>query len=142
MQYAAIISAIIAAVGGISSALGGKKAREGSKYAGKMEAKQEQIVTQAKLEDLRVEERVMKGQTIAGAAGSNVKVDMGSPLEVLAEQARNFARERQTVAQAGATKAANAAIRGNMVGQQAAYQGFGQAASGLSSAFQIFAQYG
>lgn len=121
MEY---IASILNILGGIK----GKKAAE--EYAAD-EAKMEGVITQAKLEDLKVEERVLKGQTIAGAAGSGVKVDKGSPLEVLREQAESFTKERQTVARVGATRASNTLMRGAMAGRQALYQGW---AAGLTQA--------
>ena len=110
---------------------------EAKKFLEELQERYEE--TQAKLEDLKTEERVLKGTTIAGAAGSGVKVGMGSPLEVLAEQARNFAKERMTVSQVGASKASSTMMRGQMAGRKALYQGWGQglqqASQGMKSAF-------
>ena len=124
------------------SILGGIKAKKEANEMAGIQAKQELELTQAKIEDLKLEERVMAGQTKAGAAGSGVKVDKGSPLEILAEQARNFQKERQTVARVGATNASVITKRGQMVGRQALYQGWGQglqqAANATKSAFAMF----
>ncbi len=121
------------------SIFGGIKAKDEAKDMAASEAGMEVELTNAKLEDLKIEERNMRGQTIARTAGSNVKVDIGSPLEILAEQARNFTRERQTVAKVGATRAANTIQRGKNVGRQALYQGWStgltQASSAMKSAF-------
>ena len=136
MEYVAAGMAIIGAVSSIWGGISGKKS---ARAASDVQAKQEMELSLAKIEDLKIEERAMKGQTLAGAAGSGVKVDKGSPLEILAEQARNFQRERQTVARVGATNASVISQRGKMVGQQAAYQGYSQGASQMSNAFQIFA---
>jgi hypothetical protein len=118
--------------------MGGKKAKKGAKEAAKTQAQQEIELTLAKIEDLKLEERNLRGQTIASAAGSGVKVGSGSPLQVLAEQARNFQRERQTVAKVGATNASVITKRGKLVGQQAAYQSYGAVAKGLGDAFKLF----
>lgn len=139
MEYVAAAMALISAG---SSIFGGLSAKNKAKQASEVQAKQELELTLAKTVDLKAEERALKGQTIAGAAGSGVKVGAGSPLEVLAEQARNFQRERQTVAKVGATNASVLTKRGNMVGQQAAYQGFSQGASQMANAFTIFAGAG
>ena len=118
------------------SIIGGRKAKKGAEQAAANEAAMEVELTNAKLEDLKMEERSLAGQTRARAAGSNVKVDIGSPLEILAEQARNFTRERQTVAKVGATRASNTMLRGKMVGQQALYQGWSQGLTQASSAMK------
>ena len=136
MQYVALAMAAISAGSAIMGAIKGNK---GATSKAKIQGRQELELTQAKLEDLKTEERVMKGQTIGAAAGAGVKVDKGSPLPVLKEQAKNFAKERMTVAQVGATNASVINQRGKMVGDQAKYQGFGQAASTASSAFAMFA---
>ena len=116
----------IAAVGLLSSLWGSVSGKEAAEKAAEVEAKAEGVVTAAKLYDLRKEERTLAGETRAIAAGSGVKADIGSPLTILAEQAKTFARERMVTAQVGATKAAASRRRGSMVGQQVMYQGFGQ----------------
>ena len=79
-----IASGIMSLFSGGSSILGGISGGKAAKKAAKADAAAELRLTQAKLEDLKAEEQVMRGSTIAGAAGSGVKVDKGSPLEVLA----------------------------------------------------------
>ena len=135
-----IVAGIMAGIGALTSILGGVSGSKAAKKAGKEEARLETIVSQAKIEDLRKEEAALRGQTIAGAAGAGVKAGVGSPLTIIAEQMREFARERRTVAQVGATRAAQAVTRGRMVGRQATYAGLSTAASQASSAFSIFAK--
>ncbi len=137
MQYVAAAMAVISA---ISSVVGGIKGSKAAKAAGRAEARAEGVVTAAKLADLIIEERALKGQTLAATAGSRVKVGVGSPVEILKEQAATFARERQTVATVGATKAAQSKTRGSMVGDAALYQGIGQGFSQASTAFSLFAK--
>ena len=124
------------------SIIGGRKAKKEAEEAADIQAAQELQLTKAKLDDLKLEERVMKGSTIASAAASGVKVDKGSPLAVLKEQAKNFAKERMTVSQVGATNASVITKRGKMVGRQALYQGWGQglqqASNATKSAFAMF----
>ena len=122
------------------SIIGGIKGKKGAEKAAMEQAKMEGLLTNAKLEDLKTQERVMKGQTIAAVAGSNVKTDIGSPLQVLMEQAKNFTKERQTVAQVGATRSGNTLLRGKQVGRQALWQGWTNAFAQTSSAFSTFSQ--
>jgi len=133
------VQAGIAIVGLISSLMGGKKSSDAAGKAASSEMSAEGKVTQSKLLDLHKEEEVLRGQTIAATAGSNIKTGMGSALEILNEQAREFDRERFTVSQVGATKVAAAGARGHMVGQAAMYQGIGQAAGYAANAFSIIA---
>lgn len=131
------VGAAFAIMGGLSSMLAGAKARRDAKTAAQHEATMEGHVTDAKIQSLDVEQRTLAGQTQARAAGSNVKIGKGSPLQILAEQARNFADEKRIVRQAGATKAAQAQTRGKMVGNQAFYGGMSNAFSSFGSAFSM-----
>jgi len=135
----------VSAAIGVISLIGASKAKSSARKAAAEEARLEGIVTGAKIETLQQEETVLRGQTIAGAAGSGVNVTKGSPLQILAEQAKTFAREKKTVATAGASRAAQAKTRGRMVGQQAMYHGissalgsFGQAASSTAKTGSFF----
>jgi len=117
---------------------GGASAKKNAREAAAEEARLEGIVTEAKLRDLKAEERHMMGKTVAASAGSNVKADRGSPLQILMEQAREFAREKKVVAEAGASRAAQAKTRGSMIGDQAMYAAYGNAVKGLANAFSLF----
>lgn len=134
------VSAAMMLIGGVKSFLDAGKAKDEARDAAAEEARLEGIVTDAKVKSLDVEERVLAGQTRARAAGSNVKIGTGSPLQVLAEQARTFADEKRVVRQAGASRAAQAQTRGNMIGNQAYRQGIGNAITSASSAFSLIAQ--
>ena len=136
----AVAAGVMAILSGAASMIGGIEARKEAKKAGKEEARLESLVTQAKVVDLEKEEEVLRGQTIAAAAGAGIKTDVGSPLTILAETARVFAREKRTIQQVGATRATAATTRGRMVGRQATYQGIGQAASSVGTAFSLFSQ--
>ena len=136
----AIAGAVTAAVGVVSSFLGAKKAESAAKKAAREEARLEGLVTTEKIRQLKVEERRMAGETRAGFAGpGGVRVDVGSPIAVLAEQAREFQRERGIVSQVGASKAAVALQRGQNIADQARFGGFAQAAQGASNVFSILA---
>ncbi len=137
MQYVAAAMAVISA---ISSITGGIMGSQAANKAARAESRAEGVVTAAKLADLAIEERALKGQTLAATAGSRVKVGVGSAVEILKEQAATFARERLTVATVGATKASIITKRGKMVGDQALFQGIGQGFSSASTAFSLFAK--
>ncbi len=132
----------MAALGLISDFLGGKKASSAAKRAAKKEAVAEGEVTEERIRQLEIEERALKGQTIATAAGSGVITDVGSPLQILAEQAKEFAFERQITARVGATKAAAALQRGRDVGNAVKYQSYSNLARGASNIFTILSQSG
>ena len=125
-----------------SALFGGSKAKSAAKRAAAEEARLENIVTVAKLQSIDREERALKGQTIGGAAASGVKVDKGSPLAILREQATTFAEERDTVSKAGASRTAQANIRGKNAGNQAFYRGLSQASSAVSNAFSLYGALG
>lgn len=133
------VAAAIAGIGVISSIIGGNKARSDAKDAAAREAAAEEKVTAEKLRQLFREEDVMRGQTLAAVAGSGVRTDRGSPLKVLAEQQAEFIRERLITKQVGATRAQAALAQGSAIGRQAKYQGYSQAASGLTNLFTILA---
>ena len=128
------ISAALEVIGGI------KAKSEAEKYAG-IQAGMERDITAAKIDNINQEERLLAGQTRARTAGSNIKADVGSPLTILAEQAKNFAKDRMLTAQVGATKASNTLLSGKMTGRQALYSGWStgleQAASAAKSAFAM-----
>jgi len=132
----------MAALGLISDFLGGKKASSAAKRAAKKEAEAEGKVTAERLRQLGVEERVLEGQTIGGYAGSGVSVSRGSPLQILAEQAKEFAFEKRVTADVGATKAAAALQRGRDVGNAVRYQSYSNLAKGASNIFTILSQSG
>ena len=125
----------ISAAMGIVSLIGGAKAKSDAEAAGRSQARMENRITDEKLYNLGQEERQLAGTTRATAAGSGVKADTGSPLTILAEQARTFARERRFTSEVGAEKASLAKQRGQMAGQQAMY-------SGISGALSAFGQAG
>ena len=136
MEY---VAAAMAVAGLASSIFGAKSAKKQANSAAGKEAALDLKVTQEKLYNIGQEELQLAGSTRAAAAGSNVKADTGSPLSILAEQARTFAREKMITSQVGAQKAQLTQQRGKMIGQQAMYQGMGQAASYGSQAFSLFA---
>ncbi len=139
---AAIAGVAVSALGMISDFLGSKKASSAAKRAAKKEELAEGRVTTERLRQLEVEELAVAGATRAGYAGGGVKADRGSPLQVLAEQAKEFAHEKQITAQVGASKAASALQRGRDVGNAVRYQSYSNLAKGASNIFSIVSSYG
>ncbi len=132
----------ISAAIGIIGLIGANKAAKDAKRAAKAEAAIDQRVTQEKVRNLDIQERVMRGQTIAAAAGSGVKANVGSPLTILAEQAKTFAREKAFTQEVGAERSRLGIQRGRMVGQQARFQGYAQAAGAFGNAATSFKKFG
>lgn len=132
----------IAALGLISDFVGGSKAAKAAKRAAKGEAAAELKVTQERIRQLDIEERVLRGQTIAAAAGGGVKTTVGSPMELVAEQAKEFAFERKITAEVGASRAAAGLQRGRDVGSAYKYQSYSNLAKGASNIFSMMSQSG
>lgn len=135
LTWVAVGSAVL---GGLSSIFGGKKADKAARQQALQEARLEQRITDEKLRQLNLEEERAEGRTIATAAASGVEVTRGSPLDILAEQAAEFRYERNTVAEVGASRAANTVARGRMIGQQYRWSSYGQALNQFGSAAQTW----
>jgi hypothetical protein len=125
------------ALGMISDFIGGKKQAKAAKQAAERESWAERRVTSERIRQLGIEERTQRGETMAATAGSHVKVDTGSPLMLLAEQAREYSREKQFTREVGATKAAASMQRGRDVGNAVKYQSYGNLAAGASNIFSM-----
>ncbi len=138
----AVATIALQSLGMISDFLGSRKAAKAAERAAKKEAVAEAKVTAERLRQLEKEERSLAGTTRAVAAGSGVKANIGSPLELLAEQASEFSYEKQIVRQVGATKAASALQRGRDIGDAVKYQSYGNLARGASNIFSIMSQSG
>lgn len=110
MLWAGIALGVLGAAGSI---IGGNKAADAAKDAAARDAYYEDLVTREKIRNLRREEDELRGDTIAITAASGVNVNMGSPLDVLAEQATEYRNLRNITEKVGATRAANAIARGN-----------------------------
>jgi len=138
-----LVAAKVAAyvVAAAASVYGATSASKSAGRAGKKGARLEGQVTTAKLFDLFKQERLLKGQTISRIAGSGVKyspeTSTSSPMEILMEQAKNFERERTTVATVGATAAQQGLQRASMAQTQAISQGVVGASTSLASAFSM-----
>ena len=155
-----IAMAVIGAVGLISNFLGSKKAASAAKDQASEEARLEGLVTDEKLRQLRIDERTLYGETMAGFAGGGVlanaptlegmnmdrllgttgsaRPQTGSVLSVISEQSKSFQGQRDITATVGASKVAQTLQHGKNVADQYKYQGYGNAASGISN---ILANY-
>lgn len=132
MSWGVVIGTVVS-VG--ATLIAGERAADAADDAASEEARLEGVVTREKLRQLQVEEEVVRGETIAAIAGSGVKVDEGSPLVVLADQAREYEYVRGATREAGASRAANALTRGRAVGDQARYGSYASSANSLTNLF-------
>ena len=139
----AIAAVAIAAVSVISNFLGSKKAASAAKKQAAEEARLEGLVTQEKLRTLKIDERTLYGQTLAGYAGGGVQgispnlgqtsITAGSPQAILAEQKKSFGAEKDIITQVGASKAQASLTRGRNLADQYRWSGYANVASGVSN---------
>ena len=140
----AIAGAVIGTVGLISNFIGSKKAASAAKDSAAEEARIMKLTTAERLRQLKTEERVMRGETLSGYARGGVlataptldgqmRDQTGSPATVLGEQAREFAAERKITQQVGASNVQQALMRGKNTANAYKWQGYSNAASGISS---------
>lgn len=116
---------------------GSKSAKRAAKRAAAEQARQERVVTEARIEQLFKEERSLAGTTVARQAGSGGVVNQGSVLQILKEQADEFRLERDTVRSAGASRVAVALAQGSSVASQASAQGLASLFQGIGQAVNI-----
>ena len=137
MTWFAVAGIAVSVIGAGLSYKGSQDAGDAAKDASKEEARLEGLVTDARIEQIEREEMMMAEATTAAVAGSGVKVGGGSELAVLADQASEFRKEQRITKEVGATRSRAALAGGAATAQQYKYQGYSQAASGLSAAFSI-----
>ena len=101
---------------------------------GEAEAEVERKVTAEQIRQIDRDEQLTRSATIASIAGSNIKVGSGSQLDVLAEQAAEFARERQFTEEVGASNANVALQRAKAIGEQARFSSYTTALGAFGSA--------
>lgn len=136
------IAAGASLISGALGAIGGNKAKKAAKKAAAEQARQEAVVTTERIRQLRQEERSLYGRTRAVGAGSGGVVGQGSMLQILAEQAREFERERRITKSVGASRVKAALDQGEAIGDQAFYSGLGNLFAGIGSAAGIAYQGG
>jgi hypothetical protein len=145
----AVAGAVIGAVGLISNFLGSKKAGKAAKKQSEEEARLEGLVTDEKLRQLSIEERITYGETLSGYASGGVLATTqnlsgaatpltGSPSTIIDEQRKTFADERSITRQVGASKVAQSLQHGKNVASAYKWSGYSDTASGISN---ILANY-
>jgi transcription elongation GreA/GreB family factor len=135
----------VAAIGvatAVAGLLGSRSAARAAKRAAAAAARQEKAVTEERLRQIDREERSLSGVTLARSAGSGSVVNAGSPLLILAEQAREFDRERLVTREAGASRTRAALQQGDAVASQARAQGLQSLFQGIGTAVSLGYQSG
>lgn len=148
---AVITSVAITAVSAVVGYVGAKKAEKAAKEQTAAQAEAEQKLTTERLRQLDIEERVQYGETIAGYAGGGVLAQapgldpakfrtgqQGSPLVVLQEAAREFAKEREVTQDVGASNLAQIQLQGKATANAYRYQGYGSLLGGASDIAKIW----
>jgi hypothetical protein len=138
----AAVGAGLAVFSAVTSFVGGRRASKAAKRAAAEASRQEKVVTRERLLQIDQEEKSLRGTTLARAAGSGSVVGSGSVLAILAEQAREFERERVITRSVGASKVRATLAQGDSVAAQASAQGLANLFSGLSSAASLAYQSG
>lgn len=124
----------LAIAGAAFSIIGGSKAKRRAERQAAEEARLEGLVTQEKLRQMSVEQEIEQGSVRAQFAAAGADVNVGSPLNVMANQAAEFERLRRGVAEVGATRAANAQLRGKLQGEGIMWNSIGNALNTLGGA--------
>ncbi len=124
----------------ISSIFGGSSAEKAAKRQAAEEARIEREVTAERIQQLEIEERVLRGETIANTGASGVKTTGATPLAVLAEQEYQFARERMITNRVGASRAAAALGRGEATAAQYRTQTYSNIGAAAGNIFSILSE--
>ena len=119
---------------GVLDIIGASKEAKAAKAAAKGQAAADLRVTQERVFQSEQEERQLAGTTRAVAAGAGVKADVGSPLTILAEQAKTFARERKFMKETGQDIAGLTIQRGKNIASAAMFRGIQSAVGRFSQA--------
>jgi hypothetical protein len=124
-----------------SSLIAGKDASSEAKKAAREQAKAERLTTAERIRQISQQEAAMAGETRAAAAGSGVSATRGSPLDVLAEQATEFERERTITQKVGASRVKASLDRADALAKQykagALTSAFGSLASMAGQLYEI-----
>lgn len=132
-----IISTGLKGLSLLGNLFGGSSAKKKAKRQAAEEARIEGEITAERVRQIDKEEEVLAGTTVARTAGSGVKVNSASPLEILADQAFEFERERAITESVGASKARAALDRGSAVASQIDANTIQSSVAGLSSIFSV-----
>ena len=117
-------------VGGVSSIIGGNKAKQAAKDAGRANARLIREETSEQLRRTRREFAMMRGETAAMIGASGVKF-RGTPAAYLMDMRQEQDRQLAFTERAGKKRARAARRQGSYIGQSAQMQGY-------TSGFQAF----
>lgn len=117
-------------VGGVSSIIGGNKAKRAAKEAGKANARLIRAETNEQLRRTRREFDMMRGQTRALIGASGVRFE-GTPMRYLEDMKQEQDKQLTYTEIAGKKRARAARMQGSYIGQSAQMQG-------LTAGFQAF----
>jgi hypothetical protein len=131
------VAVALGAVDLISGIMGGSSAKRAAKREAKEEARLEGLLTTEKVRQLDVEQRLREGETRAGYASGRVDIRSKSALDIITEQKATALKERQTILEVGASRAANALQRGSNLSEQIGYKTIGDAAGSASNLFTL-----
>ncbi len=127
----------IAVIGMGTAAAGAASAGGAAERAARRQGAAEMALTHERLRQLKKEETSLAGTTRATLAGSGVKADVGSPLTILAEQAREFSYERSITSRVGASNVAGTLQAGKAAATAYKYQSYANLAEGASKIFSL-----
>jgi hypothetical protein len=130
----AAIAAGASLVSGVLGLGGSRKAKKAARRAAAEAARQEKLVTEERLRQLLNQEAALRGTTIARQAGAGGVVNQGSILQILAEQANEFAIERRITESVGASKVKQALDQGAAAARQFRAQGLAALFAGIGEA--------
>jgi hypothetical protein len=133
---------------------GAKKAERSAKKQAKEAERIENRLTEERVREVDVTERVQYGRTVAGYAGGGVQagapgmdkkqlntgVAGSSPNQIIQEAAREFARERELTKEVGASNALQIKMKGKATADMYRYQGYATLAQGIGTIFSVGAQ--
>lgn len=123
---------------GLSSYLGGKKAKK----ALDRERKVEEKLTAYQIDLIGREAQATYGRQVQGYASANVRTDVGSPLQIYQEAQQAFSEEMKIVKQVGASKSRAISARKDAItaGQVAGVTGAVLQLSGVRDPLQQIAR--
>lgn len=128
------VAAGAAAVGAVSSIIGGNKAKDAAREAGRANATLIQSETAEQLRRTRLQFEQQLGTTRAFIGASGVRMDVGTPKRYLNYMRQEQNRQLDWTQKAGDMRARAARKQGSYVGSQAFNQGLAGGFAGISSA--------
>lgn len=128
----------MAIAGAVFGLIGGSKAKKAARRAAAAEARYDALQERETLRRMTRTQEIEQSSVQAQYAASGADVNVGSPLNVMAQQAAEFRRQRSAVAQAGQVRRANIRLGGKLTGEAAMWNAVSGAFSGLGSAAGSF----